>query len=195
MKRFRWVAGRSFGPCVRFRHPASLPAEGARWSRPFLLAAALAAALAVACAGGPVLELIRQPEGSRVFCRRVQAGEEVVLAYVHSVNRRPVHDTLRIEEGGLVIVGSRFDAFGAGMPDGSTGEGTLRVLAGGVLEWTVNRPVGEVTLRVGRVADHRLLFREGGVSLASLAPPGSALTMRVGRSGPFDFLAKGRCPP
>lgn len=155
----------------------------------------MASALAAACSGGPVLELIQQPDGARVFCRRVRAGEEVVLAYVHSVNRRAVYDTLRIEEGGLVIVGSRFDAFGAGMPDGSTGEGTLRVLPGGGLEWTVNRPVAEVTLRVGRVAEHRLLFRDGGVSLASLAPPGSALTMRVGRSGAFDFSAKGRCSP
>lgn len=164
--------------------------------RPFPFAAVMmAAALAFACSAEPVLEIVREPERVRVFCRRVRSGEEVVLAYVHSVNRRPVYDTLRVEEGGLVIVGSRFDAFGAGMPDGSTGEGTLRVLPGGGLEWTVNRPIGEVTLRVGRVADHRLLFREEGVSLASLAPPGSALTLRVGRVGVFDFLAKGRCSP
>lgn len=164
--------------------------------RLLLVATALAAAaLFSACAAGTVLEIVREPEGERVFCRRVQPGEEVVIAYVHSVNRRPVYDTLRIEEGGLVIVKSRFDAFGAGMPDGSTDEGTLEVLAGGMLEWRLDRPVGEVTLRVGRLADHRLLFREEAVPLDRLAPPGSALTLRPGRAERFDFLWKGRCSP
>ncbi|MEJ5357443.1 MAG: DUF1850 domain-containing protein [Desulfobacterales bacterium] len=158
-------------------------------------AAALAAGVLSACAAGTVLEIVREPEGQRVFCRRVQPGEEVILAYVHSVNRRPVYDTLRIEDGRLVIVKSRFDAFGAGMPDGSTDEGSLEVLAGGILEWRLDRPVGEVTLRVGRVADHRLLFREGEVSLDRLAPPGAALTLRPGRAERFDFLWKGRCSP
>ncbi len=155
----------------------------------------MAAAFLSACAAGGVLEVVREPEGVRVFCRTLPTGEEVVLAYVHSVNRRPVYDTLRIEEGELVIVKSRFDAFGAGMPDGSTDEGTLRVLEGGILEWTVNRPVGEVTLRVGRMADHRLLFREEVVFLDRLAPPGAALTLRPGKAEISDLLWKGRCSP
>ncbi len=155
----------------------------------------MAAVFLSACAAGGVLEVVREPEGVRVFCRRLQPGEEVVLAYVHSVNRRPVYDTLRIEEGQLVIVKSRFDAFGAGMPDGSTEEGTLRVLAGGILEWTVHRPVDEVTLRVGRVAGHRLLFREEAVFLDRLAPPGTALTLRPGKAVVSDLFWKGRCPP
>ena len=63
-----------------------------------------------------------------------------MLSFVHSVNRRPVYDTLRVERDHLVIVRSRYDSFGAGMPEASTPEGTLTIAKDGWLEWTVNRP-------------------------------------------------------
>jgi hypothetical protein len=156
-------------------------------------------------AGGGVAALLLWPftsafeiidnRAERVMCRiRVRAGDEMVLAFVHSVNRRPVYDTLRVEADHLIIVKSRFDSFGAGMPEGSTEEGTLSVAGDGWLEWTVNRPVPEVIVRVGRVADHTLHFKDRVIHLADLAEPGSALTMRVRTSRWLDLM-KGRCIP
>lgn len=140
----------------------------------------------------PVLEITDLNRKSVVFCARMAEREEFVIAFTHSVNRRPVYDTLRVEGGRLVIVRSRFDAFGAGMPDASTSEGTLRVLEDGWLEYTVNRPVPEVTVRVGRVADHRLKLKHRDIPLSGLAPPGSPLSFRVGNARAFDVV-KGRC--
>jgi hypothetical protein len=124
----------------------------------------------------------------------VKPGEEFVLSFVHSVNRRPVYDTLRTEADRLVIVKSRFDSFGAGMPESSTSEGTLTVARDGWLEWAVNRPVTDVTVRVGRVADHTLYFRDRKIRLSDLSEPGGALTIRVRRARMLDLL-KGRCTP
>ena len=59
----------------------------------------------------------------------------------------------------LVIVKSVFDAFGAGMPDASTEEGQFSVMPGGWLQWSVNRPVPEIILRVGEVANHTLTIK------------------------------------
>jgi hypothetical protein len=140
------------------------------------------------------LELVDGRSGHVAFCVRIQPGEEFVLSFVHSVNRRPVYDTLRIEADHLVIVKSRFDAFGAGMPDSSTEEGTLLVASDGWLEWTVNRRVPEITVRVGRVADHTLHLKGREIRLADLAQPGTPLTMCVRKSRLFDLL-KGRCIP
>ena len=109
-----------------------------------------------------------------MFCARVQPGEEFVLSFVHSVNRRPVYDTLRVEADHLVIVRSRFDSFGAGMPEASTPEGTLTIAEDGWLEWTVNRPVPEITIRVGWVANHTLHIKDREIRLADLAEPGEA---------------------
>jgi hypothetical protein len=126
------------------------------------------------------------------FCAPVADGEEMVLSFTHSVNKRPVYDTLRIEGGSLVIVKSRFDAFGAGMPESSTDQGTFRVLPDGGLEWTVNRMVPEIVVRVGRVAGHTLQIRGREIALADLAEPGDGLRFRVKNYSLFQMM-KGGC--
>jgi hypothetical protein len=157
---------------------------------------ALAALLAAACSAWPhcsILELV--PDGSPglvLLCARMQAGEEFVLSFTHSVNRRPVFDTLRAERDHLVIVRSRFDAFGAGMPETSSADGTLTVAEDGWLEWQVNRAVPELTVRVGRVAEHVLQIKGRRIRLADLAQGGAAVTFRVRREHMIDFM-KGRC--
>jgi hypothetical protein len=142
---------------------------------------------------GPALEIVDRG-GRPVFCRRADVGQEFVLSFVHSVNRRPVYDTLRVERDHLVIVRSRFDSFGAGMPDATTAEGTLTIAEDGWLEWTVNRSVTDITMRVGRVANHTLWVEGREIRLADLTAPGQPLTMRVHNVRIFDLL-KGRCIP
>ncbi len=142
----------------------------------------------------PVLEITDSREGRVFFCARVQPGEEFVLSYVHSVNRRPVYDTLRVEADHLVIAKSRFDSFGAGMPEASTQDGTLTVAEDGWMEWTVNRPTPEIIMRVGRVADHTLHCKGRDIRLSDLAEPGSALTLRVRKSRWLNFIIN-RCLP
>jgi hypothetical protein len=121
----------------------------------------------------------------------MQSGEEFTISFIHSVNRRPVYDTLRVEGDHLVIVRSRYDSFGAGMPESSTGEGTFAVGKDGWLVWTVNRPVPDITVRVGWTAEHTLHIRDRKIRLAELAEPGSGLTMRVQNISMIDYL-KGR---
>jgi hypothetical protein len=142
----------------------------------------------------PALEIVDGRDARVVFCARVQSGEEFVLSFVHSVNKRPVYDTLRVEADHLIIARSRFDSFGAGMPEATTPEGTLATAKDGWLEWTVNRPVPEITVRVGWVANHTLRIKNREIRLADLAEPGQPLTMRVRKIRMFDLL-KGRCIP
>lgn len=139
-----------------------------------------------------VLELVPAGPGPPLLCAKMRAGEEVVLSFTHSVNRRPVYDTLRVARDQLVVVKSRFDAFGAGMPEHSTAEGTFRVAEDGWIEWTINRPMPEVVVRVGRVANHTLRLKGRDLPLAALASPGAAVALRPGRYSEFD-LWKGRC--
>jgi hypothetical protein len=78
------------------------------------------------------------------------------------------------------------------MPEASTPEGTLTIAKDGWLEWTVNRAVPEITVRVGWVAEHTLHIKNREIRLADLTEPGKPLTMRVRELRLFDLL-KGRC--
>jgi hypothetical protein len=139
-----------------------------------------------------VLEIARADTGQVTLCADMAAEEEFVLSFVHSVNKRPVYDTLRVARDHLVIVKSRFDAFGAGMPETSTEQGTFRVAEDGWLEWTINRPLPEVIVRVGWVANHTLRLKGRETRLADLAEPGTPLAMRV-RNRSIYAVWKGRC--
>jgi hypothetical protein len=138
------------------------------------------------------IELFSVRTNSVRMCAHVTHGEEMVLSFTHSVNRRPVYDTLRVQDGSLVIVKSRFDAFGAGMPEDSTDQGTFRVLPDGWLEWTVNRTVPEMVVRVGRVAGHKLRIKGREIALADLAEPGDGLRFRVEDYSVYQMV-KGGC--
>jgi hypothetical protein len=142
--------------------------------------------------GISVLEISAVSTGQVLWCSPMKVGEEFVLSFTHSVNKRPVFDTLQARGDHLVIVKSVFDAFGAGMPDASTEEGRFSVMPGGWLQWIVNRAVPEIILRVGEVADHTLTIKARQFPLAELTEQGTAVAFRV-RMVSFLATMKGRC--
>ena len=141
-----------------------------------------------------VLEIRNDDNGKVLRYTRMRLGEEFILSFTHSVNKRPVYDTLRVKKDYLVIVKSRFDAFGAGMPDSSTKEGTLTLAQDGWLEWITNRPVPEITVRVGWTADHKLHFKDKEIRLSDLSEPGTPVTLRVCQIRILDFIRDGLTP-
>ncbi len=142
----------------------------------------------------PVLVATSTRTGEDLFCARLDEGEPFIISYLHSVNRRPVYDTLRMGEDGLVIAQSRFDAFGAGMPTHDGEGGKLTRDGDGWLVWTVNRPLPEITIFVGRTARHTLHVRGKKTPLEDVAPPGTSLTFRARRFSLYQIW-KGRCAP
>jgi len=138
-----------------------------------------------------VLRITTTKEGRAVLCAEMAEEEEFTLSFIHSVNKRPVRDTLRVEGNHLLIVKSRYDSFGAGMPETSTENGTLQFDRDGWLVWMVNRPVPEVNLFVGRVANHSLSLKGREIALADLAEPGTSLSIRTRKASLFEIW-KGR---
>jgi hypothetical protein len=137
------------------------------------------------------LEIADLSAGRVALCAAMSEEEAFVLRFVHSVNRRPVFDTLRVGRDHVVIAKSRFDTFGAGMPDATTEQGTLSRAADGWYEWTVNRSLSEVVVRVGRVADHTLLLKGREIPLTALAEAGSPLALRGSARSLFNLWKDG----
>jgi hypothetical protein len=163
-----------------------------KWLGVFFLALGIPLVLFYPCK--IVLQLTAAKSGQVVYCAQMADGEEFLLSFIHSVNKRPVYDTLRVVGDHLLIVKSRYDSFGAGMPEASTEEGKLEVGGDGWLEWTVNREVPEVNLFVGWVAHHTLRLKGREILLTDLAEPGTSLSIKT-RKVSYYRMWKSRCLP
>ena len=78
------------------------------------------------------------------------------------------------------------------MPETSTPENPLRIGPDGWLEYTVNRPVPDITIFVGRVAGHVLHIKGREIPFTSLAEPGMALRFSVEKRSLYQTF-KGEC--
>ncbi len=121
-----------------------------------------------------------------LLCARMVEGEEFILSFTHSVNKRPVYDTIRVKGNDLLIVKSRFDSFGAGMPEGS------HIGEDGWLEWRVNRLVPEVTFFMGWEANQSLSLKGQDIPLTRLAEGGTLLSLQIEKASRYE-LWKGGC--
>jgi hypothetical protein len=124
-------------------------------------------------------------------CVRMTEGEAFILSFIHSVNQRPVYDTIRLEGDYLLIVKSRFDSFGGGMPDVSTDSVKLQWGKDGWIELILNQSVPEITFFLGWVANHTLQIKGRNIPLTNLAEPGTLLSLRTQKMSYYDLWKNG----
>jgi hypothetical protein len=134
----------------------------------------------------PVLRIKTAKTERILLCAKMTEGEEFILSFTHSANKGPVYDTIQVKGDHFLIVKSRFDSFGAGMPEGS------QIGEDGWLEWKVNRLVPEVSFFVGWVANHALHLKGRKIFLARLAEAGTLLSLRIEKASRYE-LWKGGC--
>ncbi len=126
--------------------------------------------------------------GNYITAFPVKDNDEFVISFIHSINKRPVYEYIKIAGKQLNIYKARYDAFGAGMPETSTDGLHLAMKEHGVLELTnINRIKNDISIFVGTVAEHVIEINGSRISLDTLAKPGESLTFKVGRVSYFDF--------
>lgn len=140
-----------------------------------------------------VLSLSLAKTGEPVLYAWIKPNQEFILKFIHSVNKRPVSDYIRVEDQHFVVVKSVYDSFGAGMPETSIDGMELKFNVQGQLELTnINRRLDKFTVFVGTVAEHSLIINDQEIYLAELAAPGKGLQFEITKISYYE-LWKGRC--
>lgn len=117
--------------------------------------------------------------------------ERFEVRYTHSVNLFTVREQfVRGDDGGVVVVEHYVDGIGAGI-DEVAGETTWRSVGGG---WSrldgLSRDLdGPLRMRVGGVADHRLVVDCREVTLLEHFPSGTPLAIGWERTGPVRWIS------
>ena len=149
----------------------------------------MAAAIVIVAAVAVVLWLL--PRGQRLVLTDVDSGrmystypvsdgDVFSVTFVHSVNKTPVSDVYEVRDGRIVLTGTVYYSFGAGVPD-ELGEGQkLTIREDGAMVVTgMDRDLTGVVYAVGTVSDHVLEIGGEEISLRGLCGRNSKVRFAI----------------
>ncbi len=122
---------------------------------------------------------IRNFEGTTLLTLPIHIGDQFYIHYIHSSDKTPVRDTFQIDDTGqLVLVEEAFLWYGAGL-EFQNHPGVQLSYDG---EWStvrLKRVFPELVIRVGRIAQQKLLLKNQSIRFDRLARPGERLILSV----------------
>jgi hypothetical protein len=141
----------------------------------------LAAAANAASAPEHATLVLSARDGTRLFSVPILAGERFSIAFTHSLALSPVEEVFEAMPGRRFrLVETRYADFGAGLPHEEMPGQTMRFGDGRIILNGYTAEFADLWLRVGHIADHRLITPAGEtVHLKDLARPGTAVGIRV----------------
>jgi hypothetical protein len=108
--------------------------------------------------------------GARAALVPLEENERFGITFMHSVDDLPVQDWYVVRDGTIVQESTRMRQYGAGMGN-HPGDGDGRAVEGWWEVASMNRPIGDLVLRVGAApVDHRLRHPDGEVPLSRCWP-------------------------
>lgn len=157
--------------------------------------------LAPLLSGILLLGLLFLPVSPRLTVARARGGDEVLLSlpmkkgetfeltYTHSANKSPVADTIQWTGREMLVLQSRFQTFGAGIPIPADGIGTsLTKTDEGYVLSGIDKPMESFLLMTEEIPDHHILHRESAYRLNDLAGAGRLVKFQVKRVSLITML-------
>ena len=151
----------------------------------------MAAAIVIVAAVAVILWILPRGErlvlsdrdNGRVYARyAVSDGDVFSVTFVHSVNKTPVSDVYEVRNGSMVLTGTVYYSFGAGVPDELNEGETLTIREDGAMVVTgMDQDLNGVVYAVGTVSDHVLEIGGEQISLRDLC----------GRNAKVSFTVRG----
>ncbi|MCR5814230.1 MAG: DUF1850 domain-containing protein [Desulfovibrio sp.] len=121
---------------------------------------------------------------AKVFQKDLSEGQCFGIRFIHSVAKSPVEDWYCVHEDALYLEKTIYQDFGAGLPHSADAGQNMRFEKDKIVIEGFHRKLPEFTVRVGRIAEHTLLFPQNNgsnqeLTLKELAAPGSPLTFTL----------------
>ncbi|MDR1376266.1 MAG: DUF1850 domain-containing protein [Synergistaceae bacterium] len=135
----------------------------------------------VVYAGTPVTEIVLYDDaGGERYVFRPKDGRFMVR-FLHSWARSPVDELFVLSDDVLVLTGTAYEDFGAGLPhEPEAGGQPMRIEGGKIRLDGIDRPVPNLQIRVGRfVANHELFYDDVQLPLSRLFTPGETAVFGV----------------
>jgi hypothetical protein len=149
-------------------------------TRAFVFAFLISVYLMPVDAGGGdrlVLQILSVPSNGVLFEFTVNTGDHFYLDYVHSSDHTPIHDVFEVGQGGeIILIEEDYKWYGAGLEFHPQADITFREEGTRV---RLHRIFPNFLLRVGRIANHRVSYKDTVIQLIDLAAGGSLVRIRI----------------
>ena len=141
--------------------------------------AALVLAALVDFLARPLL-VVESEQGALLYAERARAGMPVVIRFIHSVQKTPVEEDLRVNDelSGFVLDATRYQSFGVGLPFLAS-EGEFRVDGDFFIMDGMERRFPRLSLRTGAGTELTLVLDGTEERLFEKLPVGSRVDLTV----------------
>ena len=126
------------------------------------------------------LLVVESEQGALLYAERARAGMPVVIRFIHSVQKTPVEEDLRVNDelSGFVLDATRYQSFGVGLPFLAS-EGEFRTEGEFFVMDDMERRFPSLSLRTGVGTELTLVLDGTEEKLFEKLPPGSRVDLLV----------------
>lgn len=126
------------------------------------------------------LLVVQSEQGALLYFEKAYAGMPVVIRFIHSVQKTPVEENLRVDEdvSGFVLDSTRYQSFGVGLPFLAS-EGEFRAEGDHFVLGGMERRFPRLSLRTGVGTELTLVLDGTEERLFEKLPPGSRVDLAV----------------
>ena len=126
------------------------------------------------------LLVVESEQGALLYAEKAYAGMPVVIRFIHSVQKTPVEEDLRVDDevSGFVLDGTRYQSFGVGLPFLAS-EGEFRTEGDHFVMEGMERRFPRLSLRMGTGTELTLVLDGTEERLFEKLPAGSRIDLSV----------------
>lgn len=135
------------------------------------------------------LQLIDYRADKIFWEEKINDGDSFAIRYQHSVARTPVIEFFEIKDGKILLTGTEYQSYGAGLPT-SAESGEYLVEDDKFIIKDINQFLPEIMLRVSDYAEHEFIFNQKTYKLYQKIETETLLQIKTEKISYFTFILR-----
>jgi len=136
-----------------------------------------------------LLQIIDYQQDKIIWEEKAENGAEFKIKYLHSVAKTPVIEIFEIKDGKILLTGTEYQSYGAGLPTEAV-QGEYLVENDKFIIKNINQFLPEIMLRVSDYAEHEFVFKEDTIPLYQEIETETLLQIQCKKISYFRFIKR-----
>ena len=135
------------------------------------------------------LQIIDYKADKIIWEKKVEVDTNFSIKYQHSVARTPVIEFFKIKNGKILLTGTEYQSYGAGLPT-SVESGDYIVENDKFIIKNIDQFLPEIMLRVSDYAEHEFIFKQQSYKLYNKVKTETLLQIKTEKISYFTFILR-----